>query len=114
MKNILSKKDRKTIINSLDNVSKLFTPEVVNRYLHSLNDSNRLIFLRHYCCVLHTISEKQYINKSDFSLIMFCGVIDNTFCAGNSPYTKEQNIAINNMLDTIFQMKCKHTCSGRS
>jgi hypothetical protein len=111
MKNILSKKDRKMIIDSLDIVSNLFTTEVIKQYLNSLNDSNKLIFLRHYCCVLNTISKKQYVNESDFSLIMFCGVINNTFCVSNLPYTKEQNIAISNMLNIILLMKCKHTLS---
>lgn len=108
MKKLLCKKDRDAIINSINNVSKLFTPDVLTRYYHSLDRKNTMIFFIHYC-VLHTISEKQYINKSDFSLIMFCGVINNTFRAGNTPYTAEQNTAINEMLDTIFQIKCRYT-----
>jgi hypothetical protein len=107
-KKMLLKCDRQTIIDKMDCVRKLFTEEVLDNYLHYSESDFIYTFLKHYP-ILISISKNLYLDKSDFSLLIFCGAINHVFCSGESPYTREQTTALNELVNTITQLIHKYS-----
>jgi len=99
-KKLLTEFDREILIDRINQVGKAFTKddELFNKVM------NKRVPLSHFL-VIDRIHRRNFNSLKDIELIMFCGVFDSTFSAGDYGYNQTQCISINKLNDFIFSLK---------
>lgn len=97
---MIRKELKKKLIESLEQAKDVFD--------ESENLSNLMsgkIKNRHFLALKMLIEVEDFNKLTDIELTMLCGVIDFAFPAGDYGFSQGQNLAMNDLLDAIFDLK---------
>jgi len=101
----LKKKVRENVIQKFKNLLKKFPePEVTKLMIDGIE--NRRVSFSNTVFFIHLLHQYNFDNIKDIDLIILCGKFDYVTPNGMSEFKPEQTLAINELNDAIFEMKC--------
>lgn len=99
---MIEKNLKKKLIENLNQLKEVFDEsEILNKFMTGdIRD-------RHFLALKKVLDIEDYDSLSDVRLILLCGIIEFAFPAGDYGFSSGQNLAMNDMLDSIADLKAE-------